>query len=67
MAVIAFQTKIDNFMTLAQSKFLMKEHHHFELLTIDYDMLDILSGPYSSPIVIRGKWRVPVMKKKPYL
>ena len=64
MAVIAFQTKIDNFMMLAQSKFSMKEHHHFELLTIDYDMLDILSGPYSSPIVIRGKWRVSMTQKK---
>ena len=63
MAVIAFQTKIDNFMMLAQSKFSMKEHHHFELLTIDY-MLDILSGPYSSPIVIRGKWRVSMTQKK---
>ena len=64
VAVIAFQTKIDNFMMLAQSKFSMKEHHHFELLTIDYDMLDILSGPYSSPIVIRGKWRVSMTQKK---
>ena len=42
----------------------MKEQHHFELLTIDYDMLDILSVPYSSPFVINGKWRVPVMEKK---
>ena len=41
----------------------MKEHHHFELLTIDH-MLDIISVPYSSPIVINGKWRVPVMEKK---
>ena len=40
----------------------MNEHHHLELLTIDYDMLDILSVPYSSPIVINGKWRVPVTK-----
>ena len=42
----------------------MKEHNQFEFLTIDYDMFDILSVPYSSPIVINGKWRVPVMKKK---
>ena len=42
----------------------MNEHHHLELLTIDYDMLDILSVPFSSPIVINGKWRVPVTKKK---
>ena len=42
----------------------MKEHHHFELLTIHYDMLDILSVPYTSPIATNGKWRVPVMKKK---
>ena len=34
MAVIAFQTKIDNFMMLAQSESSMKEHHHFEILTI---------------------------------
>ena len=47
----------------AQSKFSLKEHHHFELLTIDYAMLDILSVPYSSPIVMNGKWRVPKMKK----
>ena len=67
MAVLAFQTKIDNFMMLAQSKFSMKEHHHFELLTIDYDMLDILSVPYSSLIVTNGTWRVPKMKKKTYL
>ena len=67
MAVLAFQTKIDNFMMLAQSKFSMKEHHHFELLTIDYDMLEILSVPYSSPIVMNGKWRVPKIKKKTYL
>ena len=51
-------------MMLAQSKFLMKEHHHVEILTNDYDMLDILSVPYSSPIVIRGKWRVSVTQKK---
>ena len=44
----------------------MNEHHHLELLTIDYDMLDILSVPYSSPIVINGKWRVPVTKKLIY-
>ena len=66
VAVIAFQTKLHNFMMLAQSKFSMKEHHHFELLTIDYDMLDILSVPYSSPIVISGKWRVSVTQKKTY-
>ena len=67
MAVLAFQTKIDNFMMLAQPKFSMKEHHHFELLTIDYDMLDILSVPYSSPIVMKGKWRVPKMKKNLFM
>ena len=39
MEVPAFQTKIDNFMMLAQSKYSMKEHHHFELFTVDYDML----------------------------
>ena len=42
----------------------MKEHHHLELLTIDYDMLDILSVPYGSPYVSKGKWRAPVTKKK---
>ena len=42
------------------------EYHHLELLAIDYDMLDILSVPYSSPIVINGKWRVPVTKKLIY-
>ena len=67
MEVPAFQTKIDIFMTLAQSKFSMKEHHHFELLTIDYDMLDILSVPYSSPIVMNGEWRVPVMEKNLFM
>ena len=41
----------------------MKEHNHLELLTIDYDMLDILSVPFSSPIIINGKWRAPVTKK----
>ena len=54
-------------MMLAQSKFSMKEHHHFELLTIDYDMLDILSVPYSSPFVNIGKWRVPKMKKNLFM
>ena len=44
----------------------MKERHHLELLTIDYDMLDILSVPYGSPIVSKGKWRVPVTKKLIY-
>ena len=51
-------------MMLDQSKYSMKEHHHFDLLTIDYDRLDIKSVPYSSPIVISGKWGVPVMNKK---
>ena len=41
----------------------MKEHHHFEFSTIDYDMLDMLSVTYSSPIATNGKWRVPVTKK----
>ena len=41
----------------------MNEHHHLELLTIDYDMLDILSVPYSSQIFMNGKWRVPVTEK----
>ena len=41
----------------------MKEHHHFELKTIDEDKLDILSVPYSSPFVNIGKWRIPKMKK----
>ena len=45
----------------------MNEHHHLELLTIDNDMLDILSVPYSSPIVINGKWRVPVTKKNSFM
>ena len=45
----------------------MNEHHHLELLTIDYDMLDILSVPFSSPIVINGKWRVPVTKKNSFM
>ena len=67
VGVIAFQTKIDNFMMLAQSKFSMKEHHHFELLTIDKDTLDILSGPYNSPIVIRGKWRVSMTQKNLFM
>ena len=59
----SFSKKIDNSMMLAQSKSSMKEHHHVKILTIDYDMLDILSVPYSSPVVIRGKWRIPKMKK----
>ena len=50
-------------MMLDQSKYSMKEHHHFDLLTIDYDRLDKISVPYSSPIFISGKWRVPVIKK----
>ena len=37
----------------------MKEHHHFELLTKDYDTLDLNSVLFSSPIVNIGKWRVP--------
>ena len=41
----------------------MKEHHHFELLTIDNDKLDILSVPFSSPVIINGKWRAPVTTK----
>ena len=45
----------------------MNEHHHLELLTIDNDMLDILSVPYISPIVINGKWRVPVTKKNSFM
>ena len=45
----------------------MNEHHHLELLTIDYDKLDILSVPYSSPIVINGKWRIPVTKKNSFM
>ena len=45
----------------------MNEHHHLELLTTDNDMLDILSVPYSSPIVINGKWRVPVTKKNSFM
>ena len=44
----------------------MNEHHYLELLTIDY-MLDILSVPYSSPIVINGKWRIPVTKKNSFM
>ena len=60
----SFSKKIDNSMMLAQSKSSMKEHHHVKILTIDYDMLDILSVPYSSPVVIRGKWRVSVTQKK---
>ena len=50
-------------MMLDQSKKSMKEHHHFELKTIDEDKLDILSIPYSSPFVNIGKWRIPKMKK----
>ena len=45
----------------------MNEHHHLELLTIDYDIIDILSVPFSSPIVINGKWRVPVAKKNSFM
>ena len=45
----------------------MKEHHHLELLTIDYDMLDILSVPYGSPYVSKGKWRAPVTKKNSFM
>ena len=45
----------------------MKEHHHFEFLTIDYDMLDMLSVTYSSPIATDGKWRVPVTKKNLFM
>ena len=45
----------------------MNEHHHLELLTIDYDMLDILSVPYSSQIFINGKWRIPVTKKNSFM
>ena len=52
----AFKAKIDNFMILNQSKYSMKEHHHFELIKIDYEKLDILSEPYSSLFVNIGKW-----------
>ena len=53
-------------MMLDQFRKKLIEYHHLELLAIDYDMLDILSVPYSSPIVINGKWRVPVTKKLIY-
>ena len=53
-------------MELDQFRKKLIEYHHLELLAIDYDMLDILSVPYSSPIVINGKWRVPVTKKLIY-
>ena len=36
-------------------------------LTIDYDMLDIISVPYKSPIVTNGEWRLPVTKKNSFM
>ena len=45
----------------------MKKHDHFELITTDYDKLDNLSVPYSSPFVNIGKGGVPKKKKNLFM